>query len=175
MNKKVDILDVPKIQKEIKKRHGEFVKEYASEIEKVSSDHRLFTDIIFAKLHRIALVFKEEKVIDEVKMVDNGPLKELCLSKNGYQTYVRVVTNGTDIFFRGYAHISNDFVSDSIMLPERIANVDAEGFDWVNFSKKLLDYLHVNIYDRKEIVETRIEGMFKDVPKDTMIRKSSKK
>ena len=174
MDKKNDILDVPKIQKEIKKRHGEFVKEYASEIEKVSSDHRLFTDIIFAKLNRIALIFKEENVVDEVKMVDNGPLKELYLSKNGHKNYIRITTNGTDIIMRCWVESEREFVTDSMMVSEKVANVDKANFDWINFSKKLLDYIHANIYGRKEIVETRIEGMFKDVPRDT-IRKSSKK
>jgi len=167
MDNKVDILDVPKIQKEVKKRHGEFIKEYASEIDKTWADHKLFTDIMLAKINRIALIFKEEGVVDEIKMGENGSVKELCLYKNGCRTYVRVATNGKDIYMEAYTWTSSDFVSDFKMPSEKMFSIDREKFDWIDFSKKLLDYIHTTIYDRKEVVETRLEGMFKDVPKDT--------
>jgi hypothetical protein len=149
MSKKQNLLDVPSIQKGISNKHKKFIKEYGLEIEKVTSDHRLMVDIMMAKLHRIILIFKDEQVIDNVTIIDEGSHRKIILSKNGYDTNVSIVTNGSAVAFEG-VNMDNRWPSEKIIVE------DIETFDWVDFSMGLLDYIHSTIYQRKEVIETKL-------------------
>jgi len=153
------ILDVPSIQKNIHARHEEFVKKYGPAAEKVIADHKLFSDLVMAKLYRIALIFKEEKVVDDVKMTDDGPYRKICLSRSGNVTYVNVATNGLVIALEGFTYTTG-FDTDFQWPKEKFFHVNSDEFNWVDFSAKLLNYIHATIYERKEAIETRLNGMF---------------
>ena len=155
----LNILDVPAIQEEIREKHRKFIKDFGSAIDKAMADHVLFADIVMAKLYRIALVFKEERIIDDVKTIDNGPYKKISLFKNGYATCVNLSTNGEIIVLEGFTYTS-EFDQNFLSLKEKIRNVNEEKFDWLGFSRKLLDYIHTTIYDRKESAEVKLNGMF---------------
>jgi len=160
------ILDIPKIQNYIHEKHGEFIKQYASQVEKVMADHRLLSDIITAKLYRIAICFKEEHIIDDIRIVDAGPGKKMTLLKNGSVTYINIRTNGKVVIFEGYTYnqgMSSDFSSPT----EKFYDVDSFDFDWVEFSSKLLDYIHKIIYGRQEALEEKVRSMFDEKPDRT--------
>ena len=157
------ILDVPAIQKNIRTRHEKFIKEFGPAAEKVMADHRLFADLVMAKLYRIALIFKEEKIIDEIKMTEDGPYKKICLSKVGNVTYVNVITNGLVIVLEGLTYA--DIYDTGFKYPkEKFMAVNSNKFDWIDFATKLLDYIHSRIYERKEAMETRLNGMLQPFP-----------
>lgn len=154
-----NIMDIPAIQKEVSSRHQKFIKKYGGEIEKVFADHKLFVDIIVAKLHRIAIVLKEEGVINKVVINNNEPIAEIRLWKDGMISYLNMSTNGRSILLKGYSY-STGFSGDIECLAKRYNDVDNENFDWVKFSCELVDYIHSTLYERKEVLETKISSMF---------------
>lgn len=171
---KPKILDIPQIQSNLKKKHGQFVSKYSGQIDKVLADQKFLVDIVFAKLYRIMICFKEERVVDDIVMRDNAPCKTMTLTKNSSRTYVDIKTNGKTIVLEGFSY-GHGFESDiNVDIPiKRFYNVDSEDFDWVDFSDKLLDFIHYTIYDRKEVLEQKVkEYFFSD---DATKRKTLKK
>jgi hypothetical protein len=158
------ILDIPSIQKNVKDKHNKFIKEFGPAIEKVVADHKLFADIVIAKLNRIAVIFKEEKVIDDTKIVDFGPYKKITFSKIGYDTYVNIVTNGLEIILQGITYTEADLRMRNVKFSE----VNSNNFDWNDFSNKTLDYIHAAIYGRKEAGEARLAFLFQNNFKDDL-------
>jgi len=171
-----NILDIPLIQSEIGSRHRKFIKEYGSASVKVISDHRLFMDIVMAKVNRILLIFREENVIDEIKDIESGPYKKICISKINNPTYVNLSTNGTIILLEGFTYYAG-FDPDFQWPKERFFKVNHDDFSWVDFSSKLLNYIHMTIYDRKEAMETRLRGMFEkeELEKNVIVSTIKKK
>jgi len=163
MKKKTsEILNVPAIQKEIREKHNVFIKKYGSTIEKVMADHKLFTDIILAKLSCILAIFKQEAVIDAIQVTEQGPFKKITLTKNGYDTYVVIETNGVEIALQGYTYTGDSVLSDFALVRVKIRNVNSDNFDWVDFSSQLIDYIHSTIYEKQEVVQQRLKGMLAD-------------
>jgi len=159
MNKREYILDVPGIQKIVSEKHKAFLQEYGSEIEKVLADHSLFADIMLTKLYRIVLIFKQEGIINDIRISEMGPYKRLTLSKSNCNNYIDIATNGKDITIQGYAYTS-DFSSDNVSLKHKIYDANLDNFNWTDFSRELLDYIHKAIYERTSAVEARLQGLF---------------
>jgi hypothetical protein len=157
--KSSEILNVPVIQKTIKECHSKFIKNYGSAIDKVMADRKLFSDIILTKMHRIALIFREEKVIDTIDISDLGFCKKLVLTKTGYNEYIEVATNGESIYIKGFSYTTG-FDTDVEHSRSIIRNVNSDNFDWVNFSSKLLDYIHSVVYERKAASVTKFNSAF---------------
>lgn len=160
------ILDIPSIQKNVKDKHNKFIKEFGPAIEKVVADHKLFADIVIAKLNRIAMIFKEEKVFDDIKIIEFGPYKKITFSKTGYDTYVNIVTNGLEIILQGVTYAG--FEADLKMRNVKFSEVNSDNFDWNDFSNKMLDYIHAAIYGRKEAGEARLAFLFQNNFKDDL-------
>jgi len=159
MSKDKKILDIPKIQKIIHDTHDEFVKEYGMEIDKVAADYWLFAGIILAKLNRILFVFKDEKVIDKIDVFEEGVFKKLCLSKAGYNAFVNIITNGNVIILENCQSVN---ILEGISFDrqtQRYNDVNGADFDWVRFSERLLDYIHVVIYKRKKVFATKLDNI----------------
>jgi len=168
------IINVPEIQEVIRKSHKEFIEAYGSLVEKVVADNRLFADVISARLYRIAVCFKEERIIDEIQMLSNGPCKKMRLTKSGCDNTIYVITNGKSIMLEGIGYALSDFMSDPVIRKKRIDGVQKEDYDWTIFAKNLLDYIHEVIYERKEAAETKVEEMFENAPKnERKVRTSS--
>ena len=174
MNQNETILDVPSIQKNICARHEKFIKDFGSAAEKVVADHKLFADLVMAKLYRIALIFKEEKVIDEIKMTEDGPYRRVHLSRTGNVTYVNISTNGLVIVLEGFTYTTG-FDTDFQWPKEKFFRVNSTDFSWEDFAIKLLDYIHATIYERKEAMEVRLNGMFQPSPFDNIAERKTKK
>jgi len=152
-----NILDIPTIQQEIKTKHQKFTKKYGAEIEKVFADHRFSICYMVAKLSRIAEVLREEGVIDKIVVNNTQPITEIRLWKEGMVTYLNIYTNGRTILLKGYSYSTGfgDIESSS----RRYSEVDSNDFDWVKFSGELVDYIHSTLYERKEVLETKISLM----------------
>jgi hypothetical protein len=151
-------LNIPQIQKEIKEKHKDFISKLGPQIQKVVADNRLLTDLIATRLYHILLCFREEGIIDEIQQSQGYPRK-LTLSKKGFDNYVYVITNGRIIRVEGYNSVGDDFRSDVQLPGKNYHGVDHEVYNWENFSMELLDYIHSSIYDRKDALETKINGM----------------
>ena len=164
------LINIVDIQREIRKAHTEFMNNFGPQVEKVVADQRLMSEIIFARLYRILICFKEEGIIDDYSIVQLVPFKKLQLSKMGYNSYVYVSTNGLSIILEGYGTTSSDFTSDVTMPKKEFRGVQNKDYDWTVFSKELLDYIHSIIYERKEAAETKINTMFEgSFPNDEII------
>jgi len=175
--KNSEILNVPAIQKTIRDCHGKFIKNYGSAIDKVMADRKLFSDIILTKMHRIALIFREEKVIDSIDISDLGFCKKLILTKTGCNEYIEVATNGESISIKGFSYTTG-FDTDIPHPINIIRNVNSENFDWVGFSGKLLDHIHATIYERKAASVTKFNSAFESFDEaevNSIIKKAIKK
>jgi hypothetical protein len=165
------LLNIPQIQNDIRIKHQKFIRDFGLAAEKVMADHSLLADQIMAKLHRIVLLFREEHIIDDIKIDFSGPCKIMEISKLGNYTRVDLTTNGSVILLEGSTYnMSWDKGTDFQWPKERFLDVNNDEFDWVNFSSKLLDYIHKTIYDRKEAAEAKLEGMLQIVPEDIPIK-----
>jgi len=154
-----NILDIPRIQEEVRSKHKRFVKAYGKEIEKVFADHKLGVDLIVAKIHRIAIVLKEEGVIDKIVINNEEPFASIKMWKEGMISYLKVLTNGKQILLKGYSYAL--FYGSDIESPShRFVNVDQDDFDWVRFSCDLVDYIYAVLYERKEVIDTKMSSMF---------------
>ncbi len=153
------VLDVPGIQKTVGEKHKAFLKEYGPEVEKVLADHSLFADIMLTKLYRIVLIFREEGIINDVRVSGAGPCKKLTLTKSYCNNYVSITTNGKEILMEGSAY-STEFTSDNVFLRHKIHDANLEDFNWIKFSEELLDYIHKVIYERTSAVETKLQELF---------------
>jgi hypothetical protein len=163
--KQMPPLNIPKIQQEVRAKHEKFIKNLGPQIQKVTADNRLLTDLMATRIYHLLLCFREEGVIDEVKQSNSYP-KKLTISKKGFDNYVYVITNGRTIRIEGYNFISDDFKSDVQLPGKNYHAVDDMSYDWDNFAMELLDYIHGSIYDRKEALEVKITGVFDGPPID---------
>jgi len=158
-------INIPKIQLEVRKRHGDFIGKYGSLIQKVVADNRLLTDLVASRLYHILLCFKEEHIVDDVKQGDGYPRK-IVITKNGFDNYVNIITNGKKVRVEGY-NIDNDNFMSGLQLPgQNFHGVDDVDYDWEKFSIELLDYIHASIYDRKDALEATISEVLVSRPKN---------
>ena len=156
------VMNVPEIRAKAREKHESFLKDYGRQVEKVTADRRLMIDTIFARIYSIVAGFKEDNIIDAYDIVEQIPLKKMCIQKNGYDSYINVVTNGEHIWLEGFDYSMHDFSSDVRLENKRFDNIYSEDFDWLVFSMELLDYIHSTIYRRKEAASVKIDNMFLD-------------
>lgn len=151
-----NILDIPSIQKHIHDKHEEFMKEVGNFSQKITADKDLYKTRMAAKIFRILECFVEEKVIDEVVVKDESLCKCFTLIKKNMQKSVNIWTDGENIVIED----SNLFILSELNAPFKkvFYNVNVDEYDWVKFSKELLDYIHWVVYNRKEAYEARIFG-----------------
>jgi hypothetical protein len=172
------VINIPEIQKEIRDKHSKFMAEYASFSEKAIADDQFLVDSAMAKINLIAICMKSEKVIDEIKILEKGPIKEMYLYKTGYNNYVRITTNGKSMIMEGYGYNISDFESDVTEGRHRINDIAMESYDWKSFTRELLDFIYVIIYQRLKAAEIKLDndlyGKGKP-PEDLVIKKVIKK
>lgn len=159
--KKINLMDLPSIQNTIIEKHRAFLDNYSFEIDKVAADHRAFSELIFARLFRVLITFKEASIIDEVNIINKHPLQGARILKNRLNNYVEIVTNGKGIVLQGFGYVFDDFQSDITFPKVKIDDVRGEEYDWADFSMKLLDYIHVVIYQRQEACEAKLDNVLR--------------
>ena len=174
------LINVPQIEKNIKEKHGKFIKSLGGHVEKVVADQRLMIDIIFSRIYRVLICFRETKIIDEITFIEQMPLKTIRIYKIGYNNYVHIITNGHAIMLEGHGFSgSENLTFDMLHLRETINGVDSENYNWTDFSMHLLDYIHSIIYERKSALDTKINSIMKTPPsnacKDTLKKPNKEK
>jgi hypothetical protein len=163
MKKQKIIIDVPSINKTIHNIHHKFIKNHASNIEKVIADHSLLSNVVCARISKVLECFKLEKIIDNISVIDQNPLKKICVRKNGFDNSVDIITNGTTIILCGTGY---SLGLGDVFAKIRFDNVQNEDFDWTNFAKELVDYIHCIIYNKSEVIETSINNLLADNTKE---------
>jgi len=156
-------LNIPKIQEKIKIRHQKFIEALGPQTIKVAADNRLLTDLIATRTYHLLLCFREQGIIDDIQQSDLYPRK-ITISKKGFNNYVYILTNGHTIRIEGYNCDGNDFRSDVQLLGKNYYEVDNTRFDWDKFAMELLDYVHSSIYDSKDALEVKINGVLGGSP-----------
>ena len=146
-------VDILKIKDNISKKHNEFIQNLGCHIDRILAEHNLTMELTFTRIMFICEAFQELKIIDKIKTKKETPARKVYLSKDGYDNYVCVSTNGDKIILDGASYLTsmNGFAQDKIILDG--ANTD--DFDWIKFADELLMVIHGIIYERKEAVETK--------------------
>ena len=153
----------PKITTEIcayiNETHKAYVARQPGLTEKASNDDDLQWRRVHEHIRLIVGMLKESGVIDHFEdhnlMNEMGTADEFivyALKKNGCHRSVYVITDGRQICLRdasfmiSYGNLQPNFE----YLPE-VKNVDE--YDWNNFAKILLDFIHIVVYNRKRVNE----------------------
>jgi len=160
-----NIIDLSNIQNKIKTKHIEFINKYGSILDKVMADDKLFSDIVMARLHLIATCFKNENVIDEFTLGENGPIKYIKIGKRGISNYINIETNGKTIKVNGYNYSDYGFTDDILKNNLRQEISDIDSFDWEEFAIKILDFIHEIIYERRKATEIKLNNILTDIKK----------
>lgn len=154
---KNNVFDLYTIKNRIKKSHENFIKSVGNMPDKISMDHQLLLNRMVARLDSILKCFVESKIIDDYKRINLETFDryDICFKvvKNGYDRSVYIWTNGHSISVQTSCTYLNGLNNDNnIFIPE----IDFDSYDWVEFSDKLLDYIHAVIYARVKSYENII-------------------
>jgi len=147
------IINVPEIRKEIGIRHKAFVESCDLHIDKTIADKKLVVQIIAARLQRILICFKEEGIIDNVSMENDGPYRKIHISKNGFENSIVFLTDGEKIVLKG-KNVLLDMDDNHVFY-----DVCSINYDWKECSLEIIDYIHQLIYSRKKVLETRLNSI----------------
>jgi len=153
-------LNIPEIEKNVREKHSQFMEDFGSLTNKVEADHHLAVAKVAAKITRILTCFSDNKVIDHVIVDRGGVYPKITVSKKGYNNHVVILIDSDSVLVhRTSIHqIANIFEADREVYTAY--GVDTEGFDWTDFSSKLLEYIHNKVYSRKSVAETKINSIF---------------
>jgi len=152
--------NIPEIEEAIKERHSDFLETFGNLVDKVEADHQLAVEKMSAKVTRILTCFCDNDIIDDTIISTEGIFKRIIVSKKGYNNHIAIWIDGKNIIMQRTSifNIANLLERDSEA--KTINNTDTEDFDWLNFSNELLDYIHNEIYSRKNVAKTKIESIF---------------
>ena len=151
------ILDIPKIQKTISKKHSDFIAEMGNMATKVNADHELIIARVASKISRILDCFIEAKAIDKFINLEEQPFKGFHLVKNGFRKSIYIWTDGKDIVIKSSDLLIKNGLNDSSL--GTVYGVDVDKYNWEEFALKLLEYIHLTIYERMETADLKIFGI----------------
>jgi len=152
-------LDILKIKSNLAKKHDKFIKDLGAHSDRVLAEHNLMVELTYTRIKFICDAIVEMKIIDKVDFKKEIPIRKIYLTKDGYDNYVRIVTNGDRIVIDGVSNLNNIVNDDN----EKIIldGATSEDFDWIKFSDQLLTVIHGIVYERKEALETKMFGIGK--------------
>jgi len=155
-----NIIDIVKIKEIITNDHADFLKTFGSQLEKVAADSNLLAELAITKLKYVLNEFKGN-IIDNIEVVNyKNPCKCLKISKKYNDNYVNIITNGVDAFVTGSSFISPLNVDDRDNMV--FYDICSDDFDWCLFAKRLLEYIHIMIYERKQAGAAKLDIWLKD-------------
>lgn len=155
------LFNIPKIEKNIKAKHAEFMNNFGAIADKVEADHQLAVEKISAKVMGILTCLSENKVIDNIIVENSGIYKKVVISKKGFNNHIAIWVDEQDIILqKTNIFKSSNILSENDYTAETIYDVDSDKFDWVSFADTLLDYIHNEIYSRKNVAKTRLKAIF---------------
>jgi len=153
-------LNTPFIQARIEQAHKEFIDSVGEMPIKITADHQLFVKRMATRIEAVLRCFQKANIVDVMNQgSENGyTLDRSCfvfkLMKKGFDKAVFVWTDGESISINTarYPYHSGLDTGDE----EVIRNIDFDSYNWVEFSDKLLHYIHQTIYARRQSIETKI-------------------
>ena len=149
-------LNTQQIQQNLADRHQKFNQEVGVLSGKLGADYHLQLTRMQTRLNRILECFIEVGVLDLSIPLSENAYKGFQIMKNGYDKQIYVWTNGNDIIVKDSSFMINSGIIDSKV--EYIRNIVIDEYDWEDFANRLLDYIHVIIYQRKESYNYKIWG-----------------
>jgi len=156
------IFNVPAIEKSVKEKHSKFLKDFGPLVDKAEADHQLLVEKVTAKVTRVLTCLRDNEIIDNTVVANEGIYKSIMVSKNGYNNHVSIWVDDKNIVMR----VANIFVNKKALskdLDDKVFfNVDTEDFDWVNFACELVEFIHNEIYSRKNVIQTKIKSIFSE-------------
>lgn len=152
------VINVPEIQKYIKAKHKKFLKDVGDFSSKISQDHQLNLTRMVARITRVIECFVEEGIIDQfvpysLPYTDGEFVRTFCLKKKQFVDSIYLWTDGKIVVLGDSRFPISDIGCESIR------GLNADDFDGVEFTKKLLDYIHRKIYSRQESYEQSVFGI----------------
>lgn len=146
--------DIDKLFNIIKEGHKEFLDSAGKIPYRVSADYHLLLVTVSSKISLIASLLKESGVIDNYKFDNYGESIKVTVSKKGLDFKVEILTNGTIILMRSANNVLDDdgaFMSRQFHRPNRDS-----GWDWPEFTKQLLSFIHFTMYKSQKVEEINL-------------------
>jgi len=137
---------IEKISKSIGEKHEKFLESVGAIPYKVSADYILLLTDITSKINYINSLLKQSGVVDDVKCENFGDYNKMVLSKIGLDFRVEILTNGTSICIR----TANGMMGYDTMTLARTWFYLKDGLDWEEFTDKLVDFIHWEMYKNQE-------------------------
>ena len=151
------ILDVPKIQKVLNRKHAAFMEKFSDAVIKVSADQELVVARMLAKISRILACLVQAGVIDQFLPCDDSPYKGFHLVKDGWDKSVYIWVDGRDILIKDSSlSVRFGYHLSTIKIHPK---VDVDTFNWEEFSAGLLEYVHQTIYQSSAAFNTQVFGI----------------
>jgi len=152
-------LNIPYIKNRIQTAHQRFVDTVGAIPDKITADHQLILNRMATRIETILKCFVEAKIINIIsKGAQNGEGDRSCfvfkLTKIGFDRSVHVTTDGANINIKTIKY--NPQSGLNFDEDVNIRDIDFETYDWVEFSDKLLHFIHQVIYSRKKSIETKL-------------------
>lgn len=154
------MINIEQIKSEIETEHKQFIDKYGASLEKVFADQKLAIELVLVKIKYIVNAFIEKRIVDSCKELDYVGVKALSIGKNNTNNHIEIITDGDEIYVRGFDNLDNYLHPD---FNRYICN-DAwrDSFDWNDFSKNLLIMVHEYIYSRKKAFDVKLDNLFKE-------------
>jgi hypothetical protein len=154
---KMQPINLPLIKRRIEDAHSEFIDSVGQIPTKLSADHNLFLTRMRTRISSILDCFVDAKVIDEFKKIEpsnegDNHFSVFKLSKKGFDRAVYVWTDGFNIVIRSAYNPLSLILEKNVV----INNIDFDEYNWIEFSDKLLHFVHGLIYKRQKSIETKI-------------------
>ena len=155
-------IDIKKINTLISTNHKSFLKKYKLGAEKILADNRLKCEMVNAKLRFILKEFISCGIINSYKeQLGVGGHISIRIYCNNNPNFVEIKTNGEKVcvigenieMTNGFLEKENGFVVDDVL---------NKNFNWLHFSEKLLEMIHLFIYNKRKIIEFHISNLFSD-------------
>ena len=146
-----NIIDYQTISTELNSMHSDFIKNLGPFSEKAIIDRVTIAQITNAKIFHICGLMKKLKIVDEIEKIYENTVCGTRISR--YDSFfINILTDGDNI----KVEFSDDYnILKYVSL--RYDNVLSDDFDWLGFSKKLLYYVHQNLYERARAAETKMK------------------
>jgi len=158
---KTNIIDVPRIIKNIREHHRSFLDKYGALSDKAIADNMVRLEYVWNKILLVSKCFSDEGIIG--KFEDVSTESSYCVLKiygNNPLSHIYILTNGSLIVFKD----AGFYIDGKLQTPfvEVLYDVNDTNYDWVAFADKLLYYIHETIYSRRQAVEISIFGNNQD-------------
>jgi hypothetical protein len=152
-------LNIPFIKERISSAHNNFIKTVGQIPDKITADHQLLLKRMSTRIETIVKCFIDTGIIDNISQsLQNGDGDRSCvvfkLTKCGFDKAVYIWTDGNNININAFHFPFRSGLNFEDEITIREINFDS--YNWVEFSDKLIHFIHQIIYARLKSIETKI-------------------